>query len=85
MLVEYENQILPVIPKTFLGLDFAMHSLYVASDEDEAKYPDFLRKAEKRLAKAQRKLSQKQKESHNREKQRLRVAILHEKVDVPLV
>ena len=80
MLVEYENQILPVIPKTFLGLDFAMHSLYVASDEDEAKYPDFLRKAEKRLAKAQRKLSQKQKESHNREKQRLRVAILHEKV-----
>ena len=80
MLVEYENQILPVIPKTFLGLDFAMHGLYVASDEDEAKYPDFLRKAGKRLAKAQRKLSQKQKESHNREKQRLRVAILHEKV-----
>ena len=39
-----------------------MHGLYVASDEDEAKYPDFLRKAEKRLAKAQRKLSQKQKE-----------------------
>ena len=55
MLVEYENQILPVIPKTFLGLDFAMHGLYVASDEEDAKYPDFLRKAEKRLAKAQRK------------------------------
>ena len=80
MLVEYENQILPVIPKTFLGLDFAMHGLYVASDEEDAEYPDFLRTAEKRLAKAQRKLSQKQKGSHNREKQRLRVAILHEKV-----
>ena len=80
MLVEYENQILPVIPKTFLGLDFAMHGLYVASDEEDAKYPDFLRTAEKRLAKAQRKLSNKQKGSHNREKQRLRVAILHEKV-----
>ena len=80
MLVEYENQILPVIPKTFLGLDFAMHGLYVASDEADAKYPDFLRTAEKRLAKAQRKLSKKQKGSHNREKQRLRVAILHEKV-----
>lgn len=80
MLVEYENQILPIILKTFLGLDFAMHGLYVASDEEEAQYPDFLRKAEKRLAKAQRKLSQKQKGSHNREKQRLRVAILHEKV-----
>ena len=47
MLVEYENQILPVIPKTFLGLDFAMHGLYVASDEEDAKYPDFLRKAGK--------------------------------------
>ena len=80
MLVEYENQILPVIPKTFLGLDFAMHGLYVASDEADAKYPSFLRTAEKRLAKAQRKLSNKQKGSHNREKQRLRVAILHEKV-----
>ena len=80
MLVEYENQVLPVIPKTFLGLDFAMHGLYVASDEEDAKYPDFLRKAGKRLAKAQRKLSKKLKGSHNREKQRLRVAILHEKV-----
>ena len=80
MLVEYENQILPVIPKTFLGLDFVMHGLYVASDEEDAKYPSFLRTAEKRLAKTQRKLSNKQKGSHNRKKQRLRVAILHEKV-----
>ena len=62
ILVEYENQILPIIPKKFLGLDFAMHGLY------------------KRLAKAQRKLSKRQKGSHNREKQRLRVAVLHEKI-----
>ena len=80
ILVEYENQILPIIPKKFLGLDFAMHGLYVASDEDDADYPNFLRKAEKRLAKAQRKLSKRQKGSHNREKQRLRVAVLHEKI-----
>ena len=57
-----------------------MHGLYVASDEDDADYPNFLRKAEKRLAKAQRKLSKRQKGSHNREKQRLRVAVLHEKI-----
>ncbi|WP_196595196.1 RNA-guided endonuclease TnpB family protein [Pectinatus frisingensis] len=79
ILVEYENQILPIIPKRFLGLDFAMHGLYVASDEDDADYPNFLRRAEKRLAKAQRKLSKRRKGSHNRDKQRLRVAILHEK------
>ena len=59
ILVEYENQILPIIPKKFLGLDFAMHGLY---------------------AKAQRKLSRRQKGSRNREKQRLRVAVLHEKI-----
>lgn len=80
ILVEYENQILPVIPEKFVGLDFAMNGLYVASDEDDANYPHFLRKAGKRLAKAQRKLSKRQKGSHNREKQRLRVAKVHEKV-----
>ena len=80
ILVEYENQILPIIPKNFLGLDFAMHGLYVASDEDNADYPNFLRKAEKRLIKAQRKLSKRQKGSHNRDKQRLRVTVLHEKI-----
>ncbi|XOQ26150.1 MAG: Mobile element protein [Mitsuokella multacida] len=80
ILVEYENQILPIIPKKFLGLDFAMHGLYVASDEEDADYPHFLRKAEKRLAKAQRKLSKRQNGSHNRDKQRLRVAKLHEKI-----
>lgn len=80
ILVEYENQILPIIPKTFLGLDFTMHGLYIASDEEDADYPNFLRKVEKRLAKAQRKLSNRQKGSRNRDKQRLRVAKLHEKV-----
>ena len=57
-----------------------MHGLYVASDEDDADYPQFLRKAEKRLARAQRRLSRRQKESRNREKQRIRVAKLHEKI-----
>ena len=28
IVVKYENQILPVIPKNFLGLDFAMHGLF---------------------------------------------------------
>jgi putative transposase len=80
ILVEYENQILPIVPKNFLGLDFAMHGLYVASDEDNADYPNFLREAEKKLVKAQRKLSKRQKGSRNRHKQRLRVAVLHEKI-----
>ena len=80
ILVKYENQVLPVIPNAFLGLDFAMHGLYVASDEEDANYPNFLRRAEKKLARAQRKLSKKQMGSRNRDKQRLRVAVLHEKI-----
>lgn len=80
ILVEYENQIFTIIPKNFLGLDFAMHGLYVASDEDNTDYPNFLRKSEKKLAKAQRRLSKRQEESRNRDKQRIRVAILHEKI-----
>ena len=57
-----------------------MHGLYVASDEEDADYPKFLRKAEKKLAKAQRKLSKCKKDSKNREKQRKRVAVLHEHI-----
>lgn len=80
ILVEYENQVLPIIPKSFLGLDFAMHGLYVASDGECADYPNFLRQSQQKLVKAQRKLSKRQKGSRNREKQRLRVAIIHEKI-----
>ncbi len=80
ILVEYEKEILPVIPKKFLGLDFAMHGLYIASDENNAEYPNFSSKAEKKLAKAQRRLSKRQEGSHNRDKQRLRVALIYEKV-----
>lgn len=81
ILVEYENQILPIIPKNFLGLDFAMHGLFVASDEPNADYPNFFEKSrKKRLAKLQRKLSKKQIGCVNRQKAKLRVAILHEKI-----
>ena len=80
ILVEYENQILPIKPKNFLGIDFAMHGLFIASDEVDANYPNFFRKAEKRLARAQRKLSKKENGGSNRKKAKLRVAILHEKI-----
>ena len=41
IVVKYENQILPVIPKNFLGLDFAMHGLFKDSNGDDADYPKF--------------------------------------------
>ena len=49
ILVEYENQILPIIPETFLGLDFAMHGLYVASDEEDADVSELPAKGRKAI------------------------------------
>lgn len=80
MLFEYEKEIIPIEPKTFVGLDFSMHELYVASDGTKAEYPRYYRLALDKLVKEQRKLSKMQKGSNNRNKQRIKVARLHEKV-----
>ena len=77
---EYEQEIAPVEPKVFLGLDFSMKELFVSSDGNSAEYPRYYRQALDRLKREQRKLSLCQKGSNNRNKQRLKVARLHEKV-----
>ena len=80
ILFEYENQVSQRKPQTFLGLDFSMHELYKDSNGNEPQYPRYYRQAEKKLAREQRKLSLMQKGSNNRNKQRVKVAKLHEKV-----
>lgn len=80
ILFEYENQVQEKELQSFLGLDFSMHELYRDSNGNEPAYPGYYRKAEKKLAKEQRRLSRMQKGSKNRNKQRIRVAKLHEKV-----
>ena len=80
VLFEYESQAQEIEPQTFIGLDFSMHELYKDSNGDEPCYPRYYRQAEKRLKHEQRKLSKMQRGSKNREKQRIRVARLHEKV-----
>ncbi|WP_300920475.1 transposase, partial [uncultured Dubosiella sp.] len=77
---EYENQVPERKPHTFLGLDFSMNGLYKDSEGNEAEYPKYYRKWEKKLEREQRKLSHMQKGSRNWEKQRIKVAKLHEKV-----
>ena len=57
-----------------------MHELYKDSNGNEPAYPRYYRQSEQKLKKEQRKLSHMQKGSKNREKQRIKVAILHEKV-----
>jgi len=80
LLYEYDYHIEPVVPETFLGLDYSMKELFIASDGTSAKYPKYYRQTQERLKKEQRKLSNCKKESNNRNKQRIRVAKLHEKV-----
>ena len=77
ILIEYENQVLKTIPKSFVGLDYSMKELYVSSEGEAARYPRFYRKAEKKLARMQRRFSRKVKGSKNREKCRRRLSKQH--------
>lgn len=80
ILFEYENQVQEQKIERFLGLDFSMHELYKDSNGNEPKYPRYYRQAEKKLKREQRKLSLMQEGSKNRDKQRIKVAKLYEKV-----
>lgn len=80
ILCEYESSISEIKPKTFIGLDYSMHELYVDSNGNIPKYPRYYRNSEKKLKREQRRLSLMQKGSANRQKQRLKVARLHEKI-----
>lgn len=74
-----ENQAVKTEQTRGLGLDFSMRELYRDSNGDEPEYPGYYREAEKKLKREQRKLSKMQKNSKNREKQRIKVARIHEK------
>ncbi len=82
ILVEFEATIEPVTPtvQSTVGLDYSSKSLYVDSQANSAEYPKFYRQAEAKLQKEQRKLSKRKKGGENREKQRQKVAGLHEKI-----
>ena len=80
ILFDYESQLQEQELHSFLGLDFSMHELYKDSNGNEPDYLRYYRQAEKKLKREQRKLSKMQKGSKNREKQRIKVAKLHEKV-----
>ncbi|MBO7448806.1 MAG: transposase [Clostridiales bacterium] len=82
---EYESQVTQIDPskvykENSIGLDYSMKSLYVDSNGREANYPRYYRKMEKKLARECRRLSHMQLGSHNREKQKVKIAKIHEKI-----
>lgn len=63
-----------------LGIDLGIKDFATFSDGTVIGNPKHLKRRQKSLKRAQRKLSRKKKGSKNRDKQRKKVAILHEKV-----
>ena len=83
VLFEYEADIQPVEPGNIIGLDFSMHDLFVSSEDEiqvDEQFLHYYRKAQEKLARQQRILSHRKKGSHRYDKQRRKVALLHEKI-----
>lgn len=63
-----------------IGIDVGIKEFYTDSNGNVVENPKYLEKAQKKLRRAQRSFARKKERSHNREKQRKRVAREYEKV-----
>lgn len=63
-----------------VGFDLGIKDLLITSDGEKKENPKNIKKYEDKLAKEQRKLSHKKKGSNNWNKQRIKVARIHEKI-----
>ena len=79
ILVETEVQELPKT-NSAVGIDVGLKDFAILSDGTVYSNPKFFRRLEKKLAKTQRILSRRKKGSSNWNKQRIKVARIHEKI-----
>ncbi len=63
-----------------IGIDLGIKSFYADSNGNTVHNPKYLERSMRKLNREQKRLSRKQKGSNNRNKQRLKVARIHEKV-----
>lgn len=70
----------PIDESQAVGLDIGIKTFATLSDGNIIENPKFLKKSLKKLKKLSRRHSKKKKESNNREKSRIKLAKLHEKV-----
>lgn len=82
ILVEYESQVLDIeLDKNkSIGLDYSSHDFYVDSNGNKASYPRYFRLYQNKLAKEQRRLSRMIYSSNSYQKQKVKVAKIHEKI-----
>ena len=78
----FTEQIIDELPKTNkqVGIDLGLKDFVITSDNKKFKNNRYTKKYAKQLKKAQQHLSRKQKGSNGFEKQRLKVAKIHEKI-----
>ena len=77
--VEFEPQLRPN-NGGMIGIDVGIKEFYSDSNGNVVANPKYLEKSIRKLIREQRKLSRKQKGSNNRNKQRVKVAKVHEKI-----
>ena len=63
-----------------IGIDVGIKEFYSDSNGNVVNNPKYLEKSMRKLVREQRRLSRKQKGSNNRNKQRVKVALVHEKI-----
>ena len=80
VLVESEEKKKLEVNNNKIGVDLGIKEFAICSDGNKFDNPKHLRKSEKRLIKLQKDLSRKKKGSSNRDKARLKVCKLHEKI-----
>lgn len=79
ILCETEIQPLPQTERS-IGVDLGIKDFAIISTGEKVDNPKYYRNYERKLKKLQRKLSKKKKGSHNRDKARIKVAKVHEKI-----
>lgn len=79
ILCELDIAALPIRDKA-IGIDLGIKEFAITSDNEHYPNPKNYRKHERKLSRLQRKLSKKQKGSRNRDKARIKVAKVHEKI-----
>ena len=77
--VEFEPQ--PMMNQGgMIGIDVGIKEFYSDSNGNVVSNPKYLEKSMRKLIREQRKLSRKEKSSNNRNKQRIKLALVHEKI-----
>lgn len=78
----FTEQVIEELPKTNkqVGIDLGLKDFVITSDNKKFKNNRYIKKYAKQLKKAQQHLSRKQKGSNGFEKQKLKVAKIHEKI-----